>query len=196
MRLGDVAIVRSGLVLSRKQARESSDNRYQLINLKSIHPDAYIEMEMLDMYDASESLNSEYLTQLSDIVIRLSSPYTAVLITEDTTGLVISSNFAVIRVDRERVLPEYLFWLLNTPKVKKDILKHNSSNMLGAIRPQYYNDFEIALLPTAQQHRIAKLNLLARHEIRLLQELVQEKEQYYAMIIDKVQKELRRGITV
>jgi len=193
MHLGEVATVRSGLVLSRKQAKKPSAYRYQLLNLKSIHADAYIKKDLLDIYDAVEQLNPEYLTQKGDIVIRLSSPYTAVLIDETAIGLVISSNFTVVRANHDRVLPEYLFWLLNTSNVKKDILKHNTSNMLGAIRPQYYNDFEVVLLPLIQQKKIAKLNLLARRESRLMQDLACMKKQYYTIMIDEVQRKMRRG---
>ena len=43
MKLGDMALVRSGLVLGRKQAREKTECRYPLLNLKSIHPSGYID---------------------------------------------------------------------------------------------------------------------------------------------------------
>ena len=45
MKLGDIATVRSGLVLSRKQAREPSDIKYPLLNLRSINAGGYIEID-------------------------------------------------------------------------------------------------------------------------------------------------------
>ena len=53
MKLGNIATVRSGLVLSRKQAREPSNIRYPLLNLRSINPGGYIEADQLDEFAAA-----------------------------------------------------------------------------------------------------------------------------------------------
>ena len=113
MKLSEIATVRSGLVLSRKQANGPSPYRYPLLTLKSIRPDSYIALDELDWYNAVEPLKPEYLTHVGDIIVRLSIPYTAVLIDENTEGMVIPSSFTIIRANRNHILPEYLFWLLN-----------------------------------------------------------------------------------
>ena len=193
MRLENVAIVRSGLVLSRKQARESLGIKYPLLNLRSINSGGYIEKEQLDVFDATEYLALDYLTQVGDVVVRLSAPYTAVLIDEETAGMVVSSNFVIIRVDRRELLPEYLFWLLNTPKVKRSIYENTSSNMLGAIKAKYFSDFDIPALPLMKQQKIADMNALALKETMLLRRLAEEKERYYSLMIEHIHKELKRG---
>ena len=106
MKLGELATVRSGLVLSRKQAHKGAPikMRYPLLSFRAIHPNGYIDMEQLDGFDAAEQLSPEYLTQIGDVIIRLTSPYTAVLIDEASAGMVVSSNFVIIRVDRSRLL--------------------------------------------------------------------------------------------
>ena len=193
LKLGDIASVRSGLVLSRKLSKTPTQYRYQLINLRSINQAGYIETENVDLYDATEPLSSEYLTHTGDVVIRLTAPYTAVLIDDTTSGMVISSNLVVIRADASQILPEYLYWLLNTPKVKRQIYENTSSNMLGAIKPRYFADFEVSLLSMENQETIAALNLLAHKERQLLNELAMEKEKYYSYTINKIQKRMRRG---
>jgi restriction endonuclease S subunit len=193
LKLGDIASVRSGLVLSRKLSKTPTQYRYQLINLRSINQAGYIETENVDLYDATEPLSSEYLTHTGDVVIRLTAPYTAVLIDDTTSGMVISSNLVVIRADTSWILPEYLYWLLNTPKVKRQIYENTSSNMLGAIKPRYFADFEVSLLSMENQETIAALNLLAHKERQLLNELAMEKEKYYFYTINEIQKQMRRG---
>ena len=42
----------------------------------------------------------EYLTHTGDVVIRLTAPYTAVLITEQLEGYVIPSSFVVVRTNK------------------------------------------------------------------------------------------------
>ena len=193
LKLGDIAFVRSGLVLSRKLSKTPTQYRYQLINLRSINQAGYIETENVDLYDATEPLSSEYLAHTGDVVIRLTAPYTAVLIDDTTSGMVISSNLVVIRADASQILPEYLYWLLNTPKVKRQIYENTSSNMLGAIKPRYFADFEVSLLSMENQETIAALNLLAHKERQLLNELAMEKEKYYSYTINEIQKQMRRG---
>ena len=192
MRLGETASVRSGLVLARKLSRGPTKYRYPSLNLRSIAPEGYIDVTLLDVFDAVEQLAADYLTQKDDVIIRLSSPYTTVLIDDETAGMVISSNFAIVRTNNERVLAEYLFWLLNTPNVKRQIFENTSSNMLGAIKPKFFADFEIEPLPLDKQLEIAAINKLARRESFLLSALAREKEKYHAAIIDRVHDEMRK----
>lgn len=194
MKLGDVAVIRSGLVLSRKQTQDLNGIRYKALNLRSINAEGYIELNEVDRYNAVEKLNPEYITQIDDIVIRLSAPYTAVLIDESTAGMVVSSNFVVVRADKQHILPEYLYWLLNTPKMKRQIYENTSSNMLGSIKAKYYVDMPITPIPIQDQRRIAEIYALAKREHQLLVQLAEAKDQYYMLLMDQVQKDMRRKV--
>lgn len=193
MKIGALADVRSGLVLSRKQSRESTDYRYPLINLRCIQQEGIIDLNESDIYEAKEPLKEEYLSQRGDIVVRLTAPYTAVLIDDTTSGMVISSNFVVIRIEDKQLLPEYLFWLLNTQKVKRKIYENTTSNMLGAVKAKFLTDFELTVLPVEDQYKIAQLNLLAKKESQLLKELATEKEKLYSCLLDQAYKRAKRG---
>lgn len=193
MKLQDLASVRSGLVLSRKQAKEPSEYRYPLINLRCIQQEGTIQLNEADIYEAKEPLKEEYLSQSGDIIVRLTAPYTAVLIDETTSRMVVSSNFVVIRVEDESLLPEYLFWLLNTQKVKRKVYENTTSNMLSAVTAKFLTDFELTLLPLEDQYKIAQLNLLAKKENQLLKELATEKEKLYSYLLDQAYKRAKKG---
>lgn len=193
MKLGQLATVRSGLVLSRKQARTPTGIRYPLLNLRSIHPDGYIETEQLDVFEAADDLSSEYLTQTGDIVIRLTSPYTAVLIDEALIGIVVSSNFVIIRANPRKILPGYLVWLINTPKIRRTIYENTSSNMLGAINARFFSEFDIPPLTVTQQQKIAEIYNLAQKESKLLRQLSEQKERYYSLLLRSIHTNLKKG---
>ena len=193
MKLGEIASVRSGLVLSRKLARENPAQRYRLLNLRSITPEGYIDLNETDVFDAKETLPREYLSQVGDIVIRLSAPYTAVLIDEESEGMVVSSNFVIVRTDPQVLLPEYLYWLLNTSEVKHRMFENSSSNMLGAVKPKFFADYEITPLPIPEQQKIAAINSLAKAESKLLRQLANAKEQYYESILHNTYNEIKRS---
>ena len=193
MKLGEIAAVRSGLVLSRKLARENPVQRYRLLNLRSITPEGYIDMNETDVFDAKETLPGEYLSQVGDIVIRLSAPYTAVLVDEESEGMVVSSNFVIVRTDPQELLPEFLYWLLNTSEVKHRMFENSSSNMLGAVKPKFFADYEITPLPIPEQQKIAAINALAKAESKLLRQLANAKEQYYKAILRNTYNEIKRS---
>lgn len=194
MTLSNYAEVQTGLVLSRKQSSPSDDEsfQYKQLNLRSITDSGYINAAEIGQYSANEKLKSDYLTRKGDVIVRLSGPYTAILITEDTEGLVVSSNFVIIRVKDEHLLPEYLFWLLNTDKIKIDIQKNISGLLLGTIKPSYFADLNIKLIPIEKQQLVANINRLARKEISLLDELKIQKEIYYRQLTKNIQEKIRK----
>lgn len=194
MRLDDVVSVKTGLVLARKQAKHPSDviAKYRQLNLKAIDSKGYIDENNLEEFCANERLKAEYLTQPGDVIVRLTTPYTAVLIDEEFSGMVIPSHFIVIRTRGKKILPEYLYWLLNTEKVKSSLLQNVSSIMIGTVKPASYAEMEIELLTLEEQRKISDMNMLAKKEIHLLDRLMGQKELYYREAIDKVQKEMRR----
>ncbi len=194
MKLDELATVKTGLVTARKQAKNPSDMKakYRQLNLKAINSRGYIDEEFLEEFLANERLRAEYLTQPGDVVVRLTTPYTAVLIDEMLSGLVIPSHFVIIRSNGKKIIPEYLYWLLNTEKVKSELQQNISSTVIGTIKPTSYANFDIEVLTIEEQKKIAELNLLAKKELCLLDQLMGQKEVYYKELISKVQKEMRR----
>ena len=194
LRLDELVSVKTGLVLARKQAKHPSDvmAKYRQFNLKAINSKGYIDENSLEEFCANERLKAEYLTQPGDVIVRLTTPYTAVLIDEEFAGMVIPSHFIVIRTRGRKILPEYLYWLLNTDKVKASILQNISSIMIGTVKPASYAEMEIELLTLDEQRKISEMNVLAKKEIHLLDRLIGQKELYYKEAIDKAQKEMRK----
>ncbi len=188
MKLETYATIRSGLVLSRKKALGPDGVDYKLLNLRSVADAGYIDMDELDDYRASEVLSQDYLTHAGDIVVRLSAPYTAVLIDKQTEGIVVSSNFVIIRTDTSKILPEYLFWVLNTEDLKRYIAENATSNVLNAVTAKYYSNLKWNPIPLKDQKMIAEINLLAKREVMLLNQLAKEKEKYYTAAIQQFQK--------
>ncbi len=192
MKLSELATIKTGLVMARKQAKQPCSEViwYKQLNLRSIHPEGYIERTYVEDFGAKETLPAEYLTQSGDIVVRLTTPYTAVLIDEEWKGVVVPSHFVIIRPDN-RLLPEYLYWLLNTKKIREKLTQNVSSIMIGTIKPKSYACLDIEILSLEQQQRIARLNLLAKKELDLLERLKEQKKLYYETAIDRIQREMR-----
>lgn len=194
MKLSSIATVKTGLVLNRKMAKNGNQVicQYLQLNLKSVQEEGFIERSLLEKFESTGKLKAEYLTKPGDIVLRLTTPYTAVLIDETVSGIVISSYFVVIRVNDDKVLPEYLYWYLNTDKVKRIIAKNISSSMIGTVKPTQIAELNIDVLELEEQRKIADLNFLSKQEMLLLERLKGQKELYYKEIMNHIYNEKRK----
>lgn len=194
MKLESLATINTGLVTARKQAKEweKSCKSYKTLNLKAINEKGYIDDDLIEEFRAIEEIKTVYLTQMGDIVVRLTTPFTAVLIDEQHEGLIIPSHFVVIRANKKKILPEYLYWLLNTEQVKQELQQNINSTIIGTVKPKTYATLNIECLELEEQRQIGELNLLAKRELYLWVQIMAQKELYYKEAINKIQKEMRK----
>ena len=68
-----------------------------------------------------------------------------------------------------------------------------TSNMLGAVNARFLADFELTLLSVEDQRKISQFNLLAKRERQLLRMLADEKEKYYAGVLNQAYKRAKKG---
>lgn len=196
-KFGDVATIRTGVVTARKKRDESSISsyQYQMLNLKCITTEGYINKEHVENYESALPLKLEYLTQMGDILVRLSAPYTAVLIQDQSVcGLVIPSHFAIIRANPRIVLPEYVYWTLGREKINTQIRQNSSgSTAFGTISSGLIANLPIRLLPIEKQRVLGELLKLSEREQELLHRLAEQKEKYNKELIYKIYNTIKEG---
>lgn len=197
MLLGDVAEVRTGLVLSRKKASDDMDVKfeYTALNLRCVVSEGYLDLEDAEEYYSTERLKSEYLTKEKDILIRLSAPYTVVFITSPKQcGYVIPSHFAIVRADELKAAPEYLNWFLKRDAVRQKIIQNVSGNTaFGTISSGFIANLKIRDVPIAEQKTLGNILLLAEKEQKLLHKLAVAKAFYSKAIVNEIYDRLKRG---
>ena len=191
MKLKHLCNIRSGLVLTRKETKESDGYQYLSLNFRCIRSEGTIDLKEVDTYRTRDLLKNEYLTHVGDIIVRLTPPYTAVLIDSESTALVISSNFVVIRIKDDNLLPEFLTWFLNSKPIKRQLYINATSNVLGSLKSKSLSDLELVVPPLEIQKKIGQINKLSKHEIQLLQELTAARETYYASILDQIYNNIK-----
>ena len=196
-KFGDVATIRTGVVTARKKRNESSISsyQYQMLNLKCITTEGYINKEYVENYESALPLKLEYLTQMGDILVRLSAPYTAVLIQDQSVcGLVIPSHFAIIRANPRIVLPEYVYWTLGREKINTQIRQNSSgSTAFGTISSGLIANLPIRLLPIEKQRVLGELLKLSEREQELLYRLAEQKEKYNKELINRIYNMIKEG---
>ena len=113
----------------------------------------------------------DYFAQVGDVLIRLTAPYTATVISEENAGAVVSSHYAIIRC-KESINPWYLFWWL---KQNRDLFYKEASGgvLLGTISSNVIAEIPIKVIPFDQQKKIAELIQTSRREKGLVIKLIE-----------------------
>jgi restriction endonuclease S subunit len=158
------------------------------LSLKALSVDNDINRNLLEPYNAFEPLREEYFTHDNDILMRLSAPYTAVLITECFTGLLVSSHFAIIRAESKHVDSRFLYWWLlqNRQKFYK---MASGGTMMGTISSGYIRKMVFTPPPIELQEKIGTLFQLANREQRLLLRFAEVKKRLFSGLLQNNFKE-------
>lgn len=190
MLLEDCAKIRTGLVSTRKKKTDSSERsiEYKLLNLKCISDNGQIHIEYAEKFVVSEQLKSDYLTQMNDILVRLSAPYTSIFINrKDYCGFVIPSHFAIIRVELTKANPEFIYWIVSQDKTRYLMFQNSrGGTTLGTINAGLISKLPIRNIPLSKQSLIGEMSRLERKEKELLVRLTEEKQRYASLLLNQI----------
>ncbi len=186
MKLGEIADIRTGLVLTRKKAtiKYEIQNTYKLITLKNIDDNGVFNEEPFEIFESNDELSKEYFTQEGDILIKLSAHFTTICIDQETAGLLVPSYFSIIRLKTQKYIPEYISWYLNSDKVKRELIRSQRGTVMLSTNNAVLSSISIKEIPIVDQRRIAKIRELYLKERSLLKALIKKKEKLYKGVTD------------
>lgn len=190
MLLGDIAEIKTGMVLTRKKAELSTDVKatYRLITLKNVTDNGILNDEPFEVFQSNDMLNPSHFTENGDVLIRLSYPHTAIYINEAMTGLLVPSYFAIITVNPIKFLPEYVAWYLNTGEVKKELERSQAGSRIPSTNKTALSTIPIEEIPLSKQQAIINLYHLHQREKTLYLQLIEEKEKLFMALTKNMLK--------
>ncbi|MBU4077624.1 MAG: hypothetical protein KKI06_13140 [Euryarchaeota archaeon] len=188
MDLINISEVQTGLVLVRKRAdaKDKDSHKYYMLTLKSFEPQGVLNEHELDIFFSKEKLEKKYLTNKGDVIIRLTTPYTAICINDMQEGLVIPSNFAIIRLKEQKFIPEFIALFLNSEIIGKKFFKSAISTTIPLIKTTHLRDVDIPEKTLEMQKKIVELNQLQVKEKILMSHLMEEKDKLAKATINKI----------
>lgn len=184
MLIGDIADIRSGMVITRKKAMNKNEVKatYDMFTLKNVDS----LNEPFDQFQSNDVLSPQHFTEEGDILFRLNYPYSATYIDASKKQLLIPSTFAVIKVQVDFFLSEYVAWYLNTDFVKKELEKAHSGTKIPSTNKGTLSAIPIKKLDLEKQQGMVQLYKLHLQEKQLLTSLIEEKEKLLQAQINKV----------
>jgi len=186
--LGDFAIVRTGLVVARKKAQLDSPESiaYKQIGLRCFTSSVAIDKTQTDEFASAQIIDSKYLTQKGDVVVRLRSPSTAVYIDREDEELLITSLLAVIRVDDSSLDAKYLAYYINSHFSQKLLQREIKGTAIPMLKTKDLENLQLTIPSLEEQKRVVKFLDLAQKERELLLALATEKEQLSQAVLDTI----------
>lgn len=190
MKLGNIADIGMGLVISRKKVpiESESNKEYTSITLKSVDEFGIIDKNLVDKFNSSTEIEESYLSKKGDVIIKLAAPYTAVAIDKLNEGLVVPSHFAKINLNTNEIKPEFLALYLNSNEGKKQIRKNIGKSATPSITVKDIKNIIIKSYDIGLQDKVVLINKLYIKENKLINELIKEKEKLNTSIIDDLLK--------
>lgn len=181
-KISEIADIQSGLVLSRKAAKENMNvYPYQRLTLRSVTEECLLDTTSFEEYSASEPIEGQFLTKENDIIVRLFAPVCATLITKDFEGLVVPSQLAIIRLkDDSMYLPGYLSVYLTNQRILENLIEGAGMAAQKIIKVGNVAELEIPCLPIEKQKMISdianeQLNIVALYKKIIEQETLRTK---------------------
>ncbi|MFX3673533.1 MAG: restriction endonuclease subunit S [Paenisporosarcina sp.] len=188
MQLGEIAHIKTGLVLTRKKAEVEHEMRatYKLLTLKNITEDGIIQADSFEQFGSNDILDEHYFTKEGDVLMRLSHPHTAVYIGKEHEGLLVPSYFAIIKVHHDKFLPEYISWYLNSDAVKKELERSQAGSRIPSTNQNVLKTIPIQVISLSKQKALIELLQLHQKEKTLYRNLIAEKERWFKAVSRKI----------
>lgn len=188
VKLGDIATIRTGLVVGRKKAQLDSAHRvaYKQVSLRCFGSSVKLDQTYIDKFVSKEEVAPKYFTSEGDLLVRLRSPNSAVYIEKEDEGLLINSLLSVIRIDKRKIDAKYVAYYINSNTGQRILKLDFQSTAIPMLKTKDLENLEIILPPIEEQRRLVSLLELAQKEQELLLSLAQETQQLSQTILDTI----------
>lgn len=183
MKLEEIAEVMIG-ILAKRENDEKGENSYSLFSLKS-----YEEEQKFEELKTNKDLTNK-LAKQGDLLFRLLYPNKIIYVDETLEGILIPSQFCIIRAKKEKMDPIVLKWYLESEKVEKELNTIVTGSIIKSMAVGSLKTLDIPNIATKEQENMRQLILLWQREKEILQEILEEKEKLYHFYLEKM---IQRG---
>lgn len=158
MKFNEIANITSGQILTRVEAKKEKETTLQqkAITPKSIVNGA-ISHSDLTTINLTKEVESTKITQVGDLIIKLSSPYECAIVKNNEDNLVVTSFCAKITLTNTGYSPEFLNAYLNTEYVKNIFKASTQGSTVPLLRVNKIKELQLPDISIEKQEQIAHL---------------------------------------
>ncbi len=175
MRLGDCNIqLIGGQIMSRITANEDKGEEsiqdVRVVIPKSIHPDGTICVEEMPFEALRVEPDQKKIVREGDIVLKLSTPYDAAIVSKDSEGSIVPSFCAIVKYGKE-IDPGYLLALLNSEYCKEQLRKQVTGTVMTVLSVGKVANINIPIPAMEEQKKIGDAFFEAQNKLKLIRRI-------------------------
>jgi len=181
VRLEDISNIRFGYYTKPK-------NKGEITYLQAKHFDESGNLiHQLDNFLGVDQKNNSHLLQNGEVLLIGKGFKNSAWVYEESFGpAVASSIFFVIRPDQNRVMPEYLSVVFNTPQTQSYFQTLGAGSSIPSIRKSELEAFPLHLPPLAIQDKIVGIKRIQDKDLELSNKIIAAKEKRFRAVIQKL----------
>lgn len=172
-RLSSITDIRMGATLRGRDAtRPVPEGSYRFVRIGDVSQDGTLRTDEFIRIEPNEPVNDELCLRPGDVLFpNRGTRTTALAFRLDQPRTIVGAQFFILRVDKERVLPEYLAWFLRSEEAGRYFESHRKGTYVQIIQRSALADLEIPLPSLEAQRRIVQVSKLAVIERDLTERL-------------------------
>lgn len=151
-----------------------------VIQLRDTHPNGYIIPDEIIKTNLPGKKDPDWLQQGDVLFAAKGASFYAILVEDIAERTICAPQFYLLRVKnhlKDQVIPEFIGWQLNQIPVQRHFEKTAEGSIHLSIRRKVLENAPITMLPIDQQREIAGLYISTLQEQRVLNALIQNRQQ-------------------
>ncbi len=193
VQLSELVHVQPGY-LSRDRVRHARDGTHHLLQGKDVSEADGMRLETAIQFHPERSPELYQVSRGDVLVTARGQDHRAYYVDQDLSDVLAAATFYILRPDISRILPGYLAWWLNLPRVQAAIDKASGGTYISYIRRQALENLLVSLPGLEVQHRIERVVFLWRERNALQARIDQKRGQYIQTVCQRaVQRTTEKG---
>ncbi|MBQ0146074.1 MAG: restriction endonuclease subunit S [Lachnospiraceae bacterium] len=160
-----------GRVTAQAAGEETIEKRKVLIP-KCINGDGTINVSEMPEEGLKTLVDKKKMTEAGDIVIKLSTPYDAALVTQESAGAVVPSFCAIIK-STGTLEPSYLLAFLNSSYCKDQLKMQVAGSVMTVLSVGKIKGVHIPVPSSNEQKEIGAHYLATQEKLKIVQKIVE-----------------------
>ncbi|MDP2181716.1 MAG: restriction endonuclease subunit S [Actinomycetota bacterium] len=168
--LGEIVHIKAGYSF-RSRIERVPDGTIAVIQASDVPDSGFVAVDDLAHIEPAEGLGAEFVEPGDIVITTRGDSIRAAVVPATPRPAIIAAPLLRCRVANGHVMPEYLAWYLNQPKVEATLTRSAEGTNIKMIRRAVLEALEIDVPPFERQHIVVQLADLAEREHSLQSEL-------------------------
>lgn len=178
MKLKKLAIIQSGYI-SRFKIEPRENGTHFLLQARDIDSESLTYKADNLVRFRPDLSRKDWVLKPDDILFMARGARNYSILIQDIPDRVLAAAcFFIVRVSSDQVLPNYLCWYLNQPQVEHYLSRHSGRGVhMPVVRRSVLESIDILIPPLEVQSKIAKLDVLLKNELKLIDKLAEKRKE-------------------